>query len=329
MATMALLEFPPPQDALRNPEKWNSDWEALLRRELAFPSLPRLLFQRKMMEITMIPMGLQATLASYPSWVSNTCATQRNITEEALRHFSRFDLETRWMDAGPDVRGKHILDAMVSLCSKARNLNEARSYCPELSLKRLRADGKVFLDLLKSVMLEDASFIPTEPKFVSYPGWDAWAADQDKLNDSELKKMSLAEILILRTKLISYVVQFALRSCFGLLPPSFMVQKEHKSGQKANAPTLPPVLTELLGGSEAAKPRFKDEKAAMKARHSQRPGQCCYLGCSKTEPPDGSVKFLRCKPCFDKMQRQVLTAQERARLQTGNFVTKLYYAVRP
>ena len=70
---------------------------------------------------------------------------------------------------------------------------------------RLRLDGKVFLSLLRSVMLEDASFIPSQPIFVSNPGWDAWAAQQRILNDTEAKKIALAEILILRTKLICEV----------------------------------------------------------------------------------------------------------------------------
>ncbi|KAF7376842.1 Condensin complex subunit 2 [Mycena sanguinolenta] len=266
--------------------------------------------------------GLQGSLARYPGFVNPTCAIQRNITEEALLYFSHADLENRWMVAGADERGKHILDAMAGLCSKARNLNEARSYCPELSLKRLRTDGKIFLDLLKAVMLEDASFIPTTgfcinvrsrdfsvpclSIFVSHPGWDAWAAEQEKLNDSELKKVSCAEILILRTKLISYVVQFTLRSFVGLPPPEFSVQKEYKSNQKTKSPALHPALAELLGGPEAAKARFKDEKAAMKARHSQRVAHCSYLSCTETEPADGSLKFPRCKTCFEKMQRQVL-----------------------
>ncbi|KAJ7225219.1 hypothetical protein B0H12DRAFT_1149311 [Mycena haematopus] len=292
MANMSLLTFPMPQDALRDPEKWNSDWDALLRREFALPGGPHIVFRYVMMANTAL--GLQRALAQYPVLVTNTCAIQRNITEEALRYFSHRDLENRWMNAGADVRGKHILDAMVSLCSRARNLNEARSSCPELSLKRLRADGKVFLDLLKSVMLEDASFIPTEPKFVSHPGWDAWAAAQNRLNDSELKKISFAEILILRTKLICDPRR------------AFVVQKEHKSGQKSQPPALPSPLVELLGGKDAAKARFKDEKASMKARHSLRLNHCSYLSCTKTEAPDGSVKFSRCKQCFEAMQRQVL-----------------------
>jgi hypothetical protein len=63
------------------------------------------------------------------------------------------------------------------------------------------------------VLLEDASFIPSKPIFVPHVGWDAWAAAQSKLNDSEEEKIALAEIMILRTKLIcechpSHVLEF-------------------------------------------------------------------------------------------------------------------------
>ncbi|KAF8181647.1 hypothetical protein K438DRAFT_1975947 [Mycena galopus ATCC 62051] len=227
---MAAVFFPLPQDALRDPEKWNSDWEALLRRQLAFPGGLHFLFRNQVRQIEASPRdGLDGSLANYPVLVSSTCAIQRNITEEALGHFTHDDFETKWMNAGADVRRVHILAALADVCSKARNLNEARGYCPELGLTRLRLDGKVFLNLLKSVMLEDASFIPSQPIFVSHPGWDSWAEAQRKLNDSEVKKIVLEEMLILRTKLICHVVQFTLRSFFGEDPldSSFYIAQEH------------------------------------------------------------------------------------------------------
>ncbi|KAF8166350.1 hypothetical protein K438DRAFT_2025190 [Mycena galopus ATCC 62051] len=303
---MAAVFFPLPQDALRDPEKWNSDWEALLRRQVAFPGGLHFLFRNQVRQIEASPRdGLGGSLASYPVLVSSTCAIQRNITEEALGHFTHDDFETKWMNAGADVRRVHILAALADVCSKARNLNEARGYCPELGLTRLRLDGKVFLNLLKSVMLEDASFIPSQPIFVSHPGWDSWAEAQRKLNDSEVKKIVLEEMLILRTKLICHVVQFTLRSFFREDPPRLFVQKEHKSIEKSPRPPIPSEMAALLG-PRAAKARFKDEIAGMKARHSQRLNSCSYMGCTKAEPPDGSVKFSRCQPCFDQMQRQVL-----------------------
>ncbi|KAJ7861664.1 hypothetical protein B0H14DRAFT_3616437 [Mycena olivaceomarginata] len=228
-----------------NPEKWNDTWDAFFKRHRAFPNGPHdYLFQYALKVIQEIPRGLEGALAGYPGLVSGTCAIQRNITAEALDHFAHDAFEVKWMDAGSEVRGRYILGAMAG--SKARNLNEARNYCPELSLRRLRLDGKLFLGLLN------------KPIFVPHAGWDAWAAAQSKLNDSEEEKIALAEIMILRTKLISANVQ------------------------------------------------WRDHQAGVKARHSEHLARCSYMSCTKTEPPDGSVKFSRCKSCFEKMQRQVL-----------------------
>ncbi|KAJ7034047.1 hypothetical protein C8F04DRAFT_601211 [Mycena alexandri] len=300
--------LPLPQDAIRDPERWNSAWEVLLRGELAFPAGPPRAFKTKLDQIETMPRGVDETLLGYQALVASTCAVQRNITEEALKHFSFDDFEAKWMNAGADVRGKHILNAMADVCSKARNLNEARMYCaPELRLLRFRLDGKVFLNLLKSVMHADASFIPSQPIYVSHPGWDMWAAGQRNLNSSEAMKAAHAEILILRTKLICHVVQFTMRSFFGEDPPVLFVQKEHRSSKKAKNPMRSQQLADLVEtfGPDGAKIRAADEKAGIKARISQRVAHCSYLGCSNTEEDD-SVKFSRCKTCFEKLQRQVM-----------------------
>lgn len=198
--------FPLSRDALHDPHRWNSDWEIWLRGpHFALPHGPRNCFNAKLGDMQDTAHGVDEALEGYQAFVLSTCAIQRNITAEALQHFAEDNFEARWMTAGADVRGKHVLRAMAAVCSKARNLNEARAYCPELRVIRMRLDGKVFLGLLRSVMLEDASFIPSQPIFVSNPGWDAWAAQQRILNDTEAKKIALAEILILRTKLICKV----------------------------------------------------------------------------------------------------------------------------
>ncbi|KAJ7031073.1 hypothetical protein C8F04DRAFT_1263346 [Mycena alexandri] len=269
--------LPLPHDAIRDPERWNSAWEVLLRGELAFPAGPPRAFKTKLDQIETMPRGVDETLLGYQALVASTCAVQRNITEEALKHFSFDDFEAKWMNAGADVRGKHILNAMADVCSKARNLNEARMYCaPELRLLRLRLDGKVFLNLLKSVMHADASFIPSQPVYVSHPGWDMWAAGQRNLNSSEAMKAALAEILILRTKLICHVVQFTMRSFFGEDPPVLVIQKEHRSSKKAKNPMRSQQLADLVEtfGPDGAKIRAADEKAGTKARISQRVAHC-------------------------------------------------------
>ncbi|KAJ7762603.1 hypothetical protein B0H16DRAFT_1529383 [Mycena metata] len=299
--------LPLPQDAIRDPVQWNSAWEVLLRGELAFPAGPVIAFDTKLGEIE-TRHDVDERLVAYQELVAGTCAVQRSITAEALQHFTFDDFEAKWMNAGADVRGKHILNAMADVCSTAANLNKARVYCaPELRLSRLRLDGKVFLNLLKSVMHDDASFIPSRPIYVSHAGWDMWAAGQRTRNSSEAMKAALAEILILRTKLICHVVQFTMRSFFGEDPPVLFVQKEHKSSEKAKNPRRSQQRAELIQtfGPDAAKIRAADEKAGSKARISQRVAHCSYLGCAKSADDD-SVKFPRCKRCFDKLQRQVV-----------------------
>ncbi|KAF8170516.1 hypothetical protein K438DRAFT_1773747 [Mycena galopus ATCC 62051] len=89
-------------DALSDPEKWNSNWEALLRRDFTFPNGPHF-FHQKVMQIETTPLLLDGALAGYPDLVSGTCI-QHIITNGALRYFVHHDV-----------------------CSTAGNLNEARS----------------------------------------------------------------------------------------------------------------------------------------------------------------------------------------------------------
>ncbi|KAJ7137242.1 hypothetical protein C8R46DRAFT_1137979 [Mycena filopes] len=286
--------LPLPQDAIRDPEKWNSDWEVLLRGPLALPLGPARAFDTKLAEIGRKPSGLDDALFAIQSL-------------EALKHFNDDDFDAKWLDAGTDARRKHILGAMADVCSKARNLNDARMYCvPELRLTRLRLDGKAFLDLLKSVMRDDASFIPSQPVYVSHPGWDTWAAGQSNANDNEAMKAALVEISILRTKLICHVVHFTMRSFFGKEPPDFFVSKTGKS--KRNGKPPPDIMAGMVQafGVEGAKARVADENAGSRLRLSQRLAHCSYMGCLNTESEDGSIKFSRCKKCFETLQRRVV-----------------------
>ncbi|KAJ6497965.1 hypothetical protein C8R47DRAFT_1194009 [Mycena vitilis] len=306
---MALILLPLATDALRDPAEWNSDWELLLRRggELAFPRGVAMSYYQRLKVLGTTASSVDDVLGDHQDLISSTCAVQRNLTEEALDHFTHHDFEARWMKAGADVRGQHILGAMASVCSKAQNLNEARSYCPELRLMHLQLDGNVFLDLVKAVMLGDASFIPSQPVYVSHSGWDAWAAEQSSYSDSDAKKIALAQLQILRTKLVCHVVQFTLRSFFGKDYPKLTVQKQHAASKTKN-PVTAQARSQLVAalGAEAAKARLREEKAGLKALRSERRGQCTYMGCHNSEPEDGSKKFSRCKVCFETRQRQVL-----------------------
>ncbi|KAF8181712.1 hypothetical protein K438DRAFT_1767792 [Mycena galopus ATCC 62051] len=107
------------ENALSDPEKWNSNWEALLRRDFTFPNGPRLLFHQKMMQIEKTLLLLDGALAGYPD-----LDHQRR---PALLHPSRLGDCSKWTGAGADVRRVHILAAMTDVYSTAGNLNEARS----------------------------------------------------------------------------------------------------------------------------------------------------------------------------------------------------------
>ncbi|KAJ7121977.1 hypothetical protein C8R43DRAFT_1241306 [Mycena crocata] len=301
------LPLPSPQQAIDNPEKWDSEWDSLIRQYFTtFPTGPTFCFESY---LSSIDAASGHDMNAYQDRLAHTCELQRNITEEALRELNFGNFEKKWMKAGSSVRGKHLLYGIAAVCSKSANLNVARAYSPELRLQRLRLSGTPFLDLLKSVMFDDASYIPSTPKYVSHPGWDSWADERRQANDTGAEKLALAEVLLLRTKLISHVVQFTFRSFLGLDPPVLVVRKEHKAVQTPQTRQMnafhKAALMESLGPEEA-KARIREEKAGAKARLSQRLGHCSYMGCTKTEPADGSVKFSRCTPCFTLMGLQVL-----------------------
>ncbi|KAJ7618004.1 hypothetical protein FB45DRAFT_933114 [Roridomyces roridus] len=312
----AYLAIPLAGEALVDPEKWDQKWESMLRGpQLSGPHGPLFCFNNMLFQNRSVPGFTDRALAGYPELLAGTCAMQRNMTQDAIMYFVGGNLEKRWMDASPDERRKHILGAMASVCSKARNLNEARAYCvPELRLSRLRLDGKVFLDLLRSAMIDDVTYIPTKPRLVSHPRWDAFAAEQEARNTTDDEKIALAELILLRTKLICHVLHFTLRSFLGLEAPPLQVTKMHRKQEKGD-PTDPThamheeILKRMLG-PEAAKARRELEVASAKARISQRLGSCSYLGCHNMEV-EGGKKFSRCGPCYVKMERQVLYCSQK------------------
>ncbi|KAJ7466878.1 hypothetical protein FB451DRAFT_400324 [Mycena latifolia] len=135
----------------------------------------------------------------------------------------------------------------------------------------------------------------------------------------------LAEILLLRTKLICHVLKVTLRSFIGLDPPTFVVHKGHKHAPNpANRGRQPePELVEALG-LDAAKAFKKDVKDGFKARRSERMDLCSYIGCHNSEPADGSHKFSRCKSASIQWSGKCCSflAPERAKPPTGNCGTK-------
>jgi hypothetical protein len=153
--------------------------------------------------MAMNPSGMDREMLEHQTLLGNTCHLQVWITHEALLHFGRDDLEAKWMNAEPALRGKHILIGLADACSIARNLHDTRIYCGrELRLSHLQGDGRVVLDMLKSIMVEDILKVPEEPKYIPNTAWDSFADVQQRSAANDSEKLALASILLLRTKLI-------------------------------------------------------------------------------------------------------------------------------
>ncbi|KAJ7275080.1 hypothetical protein C8J57DRAFT_241085 [Mycena rebaudengoi] len=212
------------------------------------------------------------------------------------------------MNAEPALRGKHILIGLTDACSIARNLHDTRIYCGrELRLSHLQGDGRVVLDMLKSIMVEDILKVPEEPKYIPNTAWDSFADVQRRSVANDSEKLALASILLLRTKLICHFMHSTIRSFLGLELPEIKVKKNRKHNSVA-----PSILDRDMGisimeqmlGRAGAKAAIKDNKDAWKERQSKRKEYCSYRPCSATN--NDEVKFSRCKKCWDEMKREVL-----------------------
>ncbi|KAJ7034067.1 hypothetical protein C8F04DRAFT_601439 [Mycena alexandri] len=298
------LTFPRPtkEDALKQPAKWNSDWESTTKKFQHVP--PSKFFEA---EATLLKMRVAADMDTafirHQSLLGNLCGLQLMITEEALTYFARNDLEAKWMQASSAVRGKHALIGLSNACSIAKDLHDVRLYCGrELTLSHLQEDGKIVLDLVQAVMaLNDAGIceMPETPKDIADAAWDSFAQVQRGSTASESEKLAVANILALRTKLICHVVHFTVRSFLGLELPEVKLE-----AQKYHKDQFPEATMEQFVGRAAAKAAAKEDKAAWKETHGKRPEHCSYTGCFKINT--GAGKFSRCKRCWDDMKREVL-----------------------
>ncbi|KAJ7713552.1 hypothetical protein B0H16DRAFT_365233 [Mycena metata] len=298
--------IPQMQDALKQPERWNSDWENIIRN-MEDRFTPPVLVDSVALAFAAQPLRRDGSLLEHQGILSNLCRTQALLTGAALTYFAHLDLEERWMKASPDLRGKHILIGLSNACSIARNLHDARVYCGrELTLSHLRSDGRTVLDLLKAVMLPELA-MPEEPKLIPHPAWDAFAAAQARGSPNDSEKYALASILTLRTKLICHVIHATLNSFVGVELPTVAVakyKKKNNPGEPFLGREFGQSVAESMLGVAGAKAQAKENKAAWKERQRSRTEYCSYGGCSKAN--DGSAKFPRCKKCWDNMQREIL-----------------------
>ncbi|KAK7002206.1 MYND-type domain-containing protein [Favolaschia claudopus] len=299
-----MIRMPLPREAQLHPEKWEADWEVLLSTMYRPSTLPKALSCLFSSDLQAANRCVDARLNDHRCLLKQTCELEQLLSFEALKNLAHDDFEMKWKRASVDERAKHVLQALATVCSVAKNLHDPRAYCPELRLTRLSADADAFLELLKTALLDDPSLIPTQPKYVSHPEWDAWAATQGPLINSEAEKVVFAGMKLLRTKLICHILYFAMQTFLGKDPVALIADLERKQKIPPNYWRVSPRLIESVG-YDAAKADAKAHKADFFSRRGQGRAFCSYIGCSKPAH-DASVKFPRCSRCFEKMNRQVL-----------------------
>ncbi|KAJ7141752.1 hypothetical protein C8R43DRAFT_587587 [Mycena crocata] len=278
------ITSPSIEDTLKDTLKWNADYE---RMNSYFS--PLMCYKRDLADQAGQTIQMRdARNAQYPLLVGQTVSQQVTLIQDIFT-FRNLCFDEKWQSAEVEMRKKHVLVGLAAACSGAHNLHATRKYCPELSVPYLSGDARHFLDLLKSVIPEDMSAPPTAVTHFAHPDWDAVCAHHQRSNPGDFARRCYEETLILRTKLISLVLQATFRSFLGLEVPTIKLSKVH-----------------------AQKTRFGPTE---KTRTLVPPGaQLARTGCHLTTCPNGMYdpaeipkekKFLRCKECWDMFAREV------------------------
>ncbi|KAJ7618002.1 hypothetical protein FB45DRAFT_1063527 [Roridomyces roridus] len=308
--------IPQPGEALADPEKWNSDWEAVFQEHPEVVT-PEYHFECELCDNKKSTYSLNKTLDRYSTNLLGSCSPTtsrpagcRPAAQSDSTQFFAHDLEARWLSASRAIRRKHLLGALAAICSRAGNLNATRGHCvTELDLPRLSSDGQSFLDLLRSALLDDSSVIPNKPRYIAHPEWDAFSAKQEARTDrTDEEKVAWAEVYMLRTKLICHVLHYTLCTFFDLAPLELRLERKEKKAWKRDDPLqhVYDALQTRKFGPEIAQERKKLQAADHKDRNTGLRNACSYPGCTNLSPADGSSKFKHCPRCYEGTQRRVL-----------------------
>ncbi|CAK5278691.1 unnamed protein product, partial [Mycena citricolor] len=312
----SMIHFPPPHRAIENAEDWNDGWEKVLRLpQLAPARAPYFVYGSMLHNIRMdAEDAVQDMMFHLDEMKSLTLSAQRMLAIKAVQHLANDDFERRWLEASPAERRKHLMLAFVKSCGNSDGLNSARTSCGvELRLTRLRLLGRAFIDLLQSAIMLDGTMTSTEPKRIANPDWDRFEAKRKAdAHATNEEKLALAQVVLLRTRLICQVLTYTLDSFHGNEIKDLVVLKDSRELQKRRASKTPEEkeIYKRMYGLKLANEIMSEEDAGKKERLSHRQLTCSRTGCparvaelnTKGTP---AIKFLRCSQCWVKLKRQV------------------------
>lgn len=175
--------------------QWNAQWESYLERA----QFPILFYQLAYRWSSMGHSGARdSQLMGIRTNFRSMCLMQRNLTERILHAIVRDHFESRWQEAEESVRERHLLEGLVRTCAHPQGAEQSRLLCPEVTLEKLQdSQGRAFLNLLKSYILDEYSAVPKKPLLLP----------SGRLNDppeamSELDNIIREELIIDRNSFI-------------------------------------------------------------------------------------------------------------------------------
>ncbi|KAF7357992.1 MYND-type domain-containing protein [Mycena venus] len=284
------------QNALKDPKKWNAHWERVMCEETngGMDFSPRAWYESEVEDYKLAkrqhPHLVDAVYGEYPSLFQGTLKLQISILQDVFTFGRIQGFDTKWLAADRSIRKEHVLLALSRTCASANNLHEARRLCPmELNLAYLAEDGTHFIGLLKAIIPQDLSSLPSTLRYFPHPDWDALRDFHEKSNPTDLEKLAYRRLLVLRTKLICHVIHTVFRSFLGLGVNDIQVLQPR---------TVRRELERDLG-----------------VKNTPPPGaQMVWLGCNSKICPNGlhgwgdipkGKVLLRCKDCWEKQHREV------------------------
>ncbi|KAI0094210.1 hypothetical protein BDY19DRAFT_9604 [Irpex rosettiformis] len=305
--------YPKVELALSNPSQWNDAWENL------YASSPVLVHPNHILSMTRTMRlnhkahegSLDNHQDKYRDTVNykSTCEIQLRLGVKIVNTFTIDDFELCWGALmSVSQRREHVLKALVNAGAQAKNLNLARAYCADiLRVDYLSTDGEVVLDLLRELVPQDISVTPAEPYWVCRS--KEWEEVREKFVGGvqvveEEDRGDLIEVLVLRTKLIYFVLEGIVDSFLGHSLPRVTVHKERDRRAKEvkldDHRRLADEYKKLYG--EAGQEKLRKDLAAMEERKSRREVHC--TNCQRTQRE--GERFMRCKKCWDGIQRNVM-----------------------
>ncbi|KAJ7135225.1 hypothetical protein C8R43DRAFT_894337, partial [Mycena crocata] len=214
------------------------------------------------------------------------CTLQRDLTRKASWRFAEDDFEAHWITrCSVTEREDFILEGLVRACHASPEFEEARKWCPELTLNRLnRGSGKGYIELLTKLCLQDLDKIPDNFKIVPNAVYDQIDADTDP-NPHPGEVLAKKACDSKRAYLLTMVVWNILLAFYGESETYSLMKGPRDDPEEAR-------LLKKLIGSKMDIPRMRNETAA-----NRQLGERHCTSCSFPAAKAGVAALSACQRC--------------------------------